>query len=87
MRSGKWRPTSSVWSPPGQYLNFPRKRLPRKQKKYDVGMSTQRDVLDFQDRLQKAMSNLALTESDYSRSVSNLARVKGILFEEKGLTM
>ena len=50
-------------------------------------MSTQRDVLDFQDRLQKAMSNLALTESDYARSVSNLARVKGILFEEKGLTM
>jgi outer membrane protein TolC len=68
-------------------LKFSEETLAAEKKKYDVGMSTQRDVLDFQDRLQKAMSNMALTESDYSRSVSNLARVKGILFEEKGLTM
>lgn len=68
-------------------LKFSQETLAAETKKYDVGMSTQRDVLDFQDRLQKAMSNMALTESDYSRSVSNLARVKGILFEEKGLTM
>jgi len=68
-------------------LKFSQETLAAETKKYDVGMSTQRDVLDFQDRLQKAMSNLALTESDYARSVSNLARVKGILFEEKGLTM
>jgi hypothetical protein len=50
-------------------------------------MSTERNVLDFQDRLQKAMSNMALTESDYSRSVTNLLKVQGILVEEKGLTM
>jgi outer membrane protein TolC len=68
-------------------LKFSQETLAAETKKYEVGMSTQRDVLDFQDRLQKAMSNLALTESDYARSVSNLARVKGILFEEKGLTM
>jgi outer membrane protein TolC len=68
-------------------LKFSQETLAAETKKYEVGMSTQRDVLDFQDRLQKAMSNLALTESDYSRSVSNLARVRGILFEEKGLTM
>jgi outer membrane protein TolC len=68
-------------------LKFSQETLAAETTKYDVGMSTQRDVLDFQDRLQKAMSNLALTESDYARSVSNLARVKGILFEEKGLTM
>jgi outer membrane protein TolC len=68
-------------------LKFSQETLAAETKKYDVGMSTQRDVLDFQDRLQKAMSNLALTESDYARSVSNLARAKGILFEEKGLTM
>ncbi len=68
-------------------LKFSQETLAAETKKYEVGMSTQRDVLDFQDRLQKAMSNMALTESDYSRSVSNLARVKGILFEEKGLTM
>ena len=68
-------------------LKFSQETLAAETKKYEVGMSTQRDVLDFQDRLQKAMSNMALTESDYSRSVSILARVKGILFEEKGLTM
>jgi outer membrane protein len=68
-------------------LKFSQETLAAETKKYEVGMSTQRDVLDFQDRLQKSMSNMALTESDYSRSVSNLARVKGILFEEKGLTM
>jgi len=68
-------------------LKFSQETLAAETKKYEVGMSTQRDVLDFQDRLQRAMSNMALTESDYSRSVSNLARVKGILFEEKGLTM
>ena len=68
-------------------LKFSQETLAAETKKYEVGMSTQRDVLDFQDRLQKAMSNMALTESDYARSVSNLARVKGILFEEKGLTM
>jgi outer membrane protein TolC len=68
-------------------LKFSQETLAAETKKYEVGMSTQRDVLDFQDRLQKAMSNLALTESDYARSVSNLARAKGILFEEKGLTM
>ncbi|MCX5895595.1 MAG: TolC family protein [Proteobacteria bacterium] len=61
--------------------------LAAEKKKYDVGMSTQRDVLDFQDRLQKAMSNLALVESDYSRAVSNLARVKGVLLDEKELSL
>ena len=68
-------------------LKFSQETLAAEKKKYDVGMSTERNVLDFQDRLQKAMSNMALTESDYSRSVTNLLKVQGILVEEKGLTM
>jgi outer membrane protein TolC len=68
-------------------LKFSQETLAAEKKKYDVGMSTERNVLDFQDRLQKAMSNMALTESDYSRSLSNLLKVQGILIEEKGLTM
>jgi outer membrane protein TolC len=68
-------------------LKFSQETLAAEKKKYDVGMSTERNVLDFQDRLQKAMSNLALTESDYSRAVTNLLKVQGILVEEKGLTM
>jgi outer membrane protein TolC len=68
-------------------LKFSQETLAAEKKKYDVGMSTERNVLDFQDRLQKAMSNMALTESDYSRSLSNLLKVQGILVEEKGLTM
>ena len=68
-------------------LKFSQETLAAEKKKYDVGMSTERNVLDFQDRLQKAMSNMALTESDYSRSLTNLLKVQGILVEEKGLTM
>ena len=68
-------------------LKFSQETLAAEKKKYDVGMSTERNVLDFQDRLQKAMSNMALTESDYSRAVTNLLKVQGILVEEKGLTM
>ena len=68
-------------------LKFSQETLAAEKKKYDVGMSTERNVLDFQDRLQKAMSNMALTESDYSRALSNLLKVQGILVEEKGLTM
>jgi outer membrane protein TolC len=68
-------------------LKFSQETLAAEKKKYDVGMSTERNVLDFQDRLQKAMSNMALTEADYSRAVTNLLKVQGILVEEKGLTM
>jgi outer membrane protein TolC len=68
-------------------LKSSQETLAAEKKKYDVGMSTERNVLDFQDRLQKAMSNMALTESEYSRSLANLLKVQGILIEEKGLTM
>ena len=68
-------------------LKSSQETLDAEKKKFDVGMSTERNVLDFQDRLQKAMSNMALTEADYSRSLTNLLKVQGILIEGKGLSM
>lgn len=68
-------------------LKSSQETLDAEKKKFDVGMSTERNVLDFQDRLQKAMSNMAMTEADYSRSLTNLLKVQGILIEGKGLSM
>jgi outer membrane protein len=68
-------------------LKFSQETLAAEKEKYDVGMSTERNVLDFQDRLQKAMSQLAFVQSEYRRSVTNLARVKGVLLEEKDLSL
>jgi len=57
------------------------------QKKYDVGLSTIFDLLQYQSDLTTAESNYAQALSRYNQSLSNLAKVKGTLLEENDLTL
>ncbi|MBN2106608.1 MAG: TolC family protein [Deltaproteobacteria bacterium] len=66
-------------------LTFTKEKLWAEQKKYEVGMSTARDVLDFQRDVAQAKSTLALAKSEHSKSIVNLSRVTGVLIEQKGL--
>jgi outer membrane protein len=66
-------------------LKFTKEKLWAEQKKYDVGMSTARDVFDFQRDVAQAQSVLALAKSEHSKSIVNLGRVTGVLIEQKGL--
>jgi len=66
-------------------LKFTKEKLWAEQKKYDVGMSTARDVFDFQRDVAQAQSTLALAKSEHSKSIVNLGRVTGVLIEQKGL--
>ena len=66
-------------------LKFTKEKLWAEQKKYDVGMSTARDVFDFQRDVAQAQSTLALAKSEHSKSIVNLWRVTGVLIEQKGL--
>ena len=50
-------------------------------------MSTTHDVLEFQDDLTMAESNLAFAQTEHRKSVANLSRVMGILLEIKGIEM
>lgn len=68
-------------------LRLAQEKLKAEEKKYSVGMSTAHDVLEFQEDLAKAESTLAFAQTGYNKSIVNLARVKGILLEEKGLTL
>lgn len=66
-------------------LKFTKEKLWAEQKKYEVGMSTARNVFDFQRDVAQAQSTLALARSTHSKSIVNLARVTGVLIEQKGL--
>jgi outer membrane protein len=66
-------------------LKFTKEKLWAEQKKYDVGMSTARNVFDFQRDVAQAQSTLALAKSEYSKAIVNLQRVTGVLIEQQGL--
>lgn len=66
-------------------LTFTKEKLWAEQKKYEVGMSTARNVFDFQRDVAQAQSTLALAKSEHSKSIVNLQRVTGVLIEQKGL--
>lgn len=66
-------------------LKFTKEKLWAEQKKYDVGMSTARDVFDFQRDVAVAQSTLALAKSEHSKSIVNLGLATGVLIEQKGL--
>ncbi len=68
-------------------LRLANEKLKAEEKKYKVGMSTTHDILEFQEDLAKAESNLAYAQTEHRKAVANLARVKGVLLEEKGLTL
>ena len=62
-------------------LRLSREKLKAEEKKYEVGLSTTHDLLEFQDDLARSESRLALARADYEKSLANLARVKGVLLE------
>jgi len=68
-------------------LRLANEKLNAEEKKYKVGMSTTHDILEFQEDLSKAESNLAYAQTEHRKAIANLARVKGVLLEEKGLTL
>lgn len=68
-------------------LRFAEEKLKAEEKKYEVGLSTTHDLLEFQDDLARAESREALARTDYEKSLADLARVKGILFERNNITI
>lgn len=66
-------------------LKFTREKLWAEQKKFDVGMSTARNVFDFQKDVAQAQSTLAFAKAEHSKSIVNLSRATGVLIEQKGL--
>jgi outer membrane protein TolC len=68
-------------------LRFTREKLDAEKKKYDVGLSTSHDVLEFQEDLARSQADFARTLSNYEESLANHARVKGVLLEAAGLRM
>jgi len=79
--------TSKVLDSAIATLKLSEEKLKAEQKKYEVGMSTAHDVLEFQDDLARAMSTLALARTEYSKSITNHARATGLLLEHKGLKL
>jgi outer membrane protein TolC len=68
-------------------LKSAQEKLNAEQKKYDVGLSTISDLLQYQSDLATAESNYAQAKAEYNKSLSNLAKVKGTLLEENDLTL
>jgi outer membrane protein TolC len=68
-------------------LKYAQEKLKAEQKKYEVGLSTIHDLLQYQKDLSTAESTLAKALYEYNKSLSNLAKVKGTLLDEYGLTL
>ncbi len=68
-------------------VRLSQEKLKAEEKKYDVGMSTAHDLLEFQEELASAESTLAFAQTEYSKSIANLMRAKGVLIADKGLTL
>lgn len=68
-------------------LKSAQERYTAEQKKYDVGLSTIFDLLQYQSDLATAESNYAQAIAAHNKSLSNLARVKGTLLEENDITL
>lgn len=68
-------------------LTFAREKLLAEERKFNVGMSTTFDLLQMQEDLAEAESSLANARAVHAQSIANFARVKGVLLEEKGLTL
>ena len=68
-------------------LKFSTEKLKAEEKKYKVGMSTTHDILEFQEELAEAESTLAFAQAEHRKAAANLARAKGVLLEEKGLSL
>ncbi len=62
-------------------------KLKAEEKKYAVGLSTAHDLLEFQEDLARAKSREARSLADYEKTLTSLARAKGVLLEEYNITI
>lgn len=62
-------------------------RLRAETRRYEVGLATSHDVLDYQERLSVAKSSELRARIDYRESLVNLERVKGTLLQSKGIVL
>jgi len=56
-------------------------KLRGEMKRYEVGMATSQDLLDYQDRLAAAQSNLIGSIVEYNKAIIDLERARGTLLE------
>lgn len=68
-------------------VDFAQKRLDAEQKKYDLGVTTIFFLLDAQNRLAEAQSQLVTEASQYRRNLTNLLRVSGQLLRERNVVV
>jgi outer membrane protein TolC len=68
-------------------VKLQREKLEAEQKKFENGMSTSFQVLQFQDDLSNAETRENLAKVDYNKSLIELERVKGTLLTRFGVTV
>jgi outer membrane protein TolC len=68
-------------------LDFSQKRLEAEQKKYDLGVTTIFLLIQAQNDLASAQSDLVTQAAQYRRSLTSLLQVTGQLLERRGVTV
>ena len=68
-------------------LRLTQEKLKAEEKKYEVGLSTTHDLLEFQEDLARATSREAMARADYMKSLADLARVKGVLLKKSNISI
>ena len=68
-------------------VRLQREKLEAEQKKFENGMSTSFQVLQFQDDLSNSETRENLSKVDYNKSLVELERVKGTLLERFGVAL
>ncbi|HKQ96585.1 MAG TPA: TolC family protein, partial [Candidatus Polarisedimenticolia bacterium] len=66
-------------------VRLQREKLQAEQKKFENGMSTSFQVLQFQDDLANAETRENLAKNDYAKALVELARAKGTTLTERGI--
>jgi outer membrane protein TolC len=68
-------------------LALQRKKVDAEQKRYENGLSTAFQVLEFQNDLREAEQSEIAAIIDYNNAEVSLLRAQGILLEERGVTL
>jgi outer membrane protein TolC len=63
------------------------RKLEAETERFNVGLSTTKNVLDFQKDLATAEGNELKAITDYNRSLANLEKVRGTSLEQHGIVL
>ncbi len=66
-------------------MRLQREKLQAEQKKFENGMSTSFQVLQFQDDLANAETRENLAKNDYAKALVELSRAKATILTERGI--